>query len=264
MNGGTDVITQHAVRTAAQQVLAAVATAGKPLRTTMYTTGAGTHEIIPESTYQIITLQGAGANGAVGGNTNSSVSSGGGGGAAGLHMTARTLLSGDVPYQVGAPGKTGGSSVFGTLRAPGGAGALAGGTGSATPGGAGGVNTASQINKFAAAQATPGGGGGAGGDAPNTADGHNGNPGVAGCAAGFTETNGAFGTGTALGGAGGVSGYSGGGGGGDSVMGRGGNGGTGKAPGLNGSGYGSGGGGSGINTQPGGSGQGGCIIVEEY
>lgn len=79
----------------------------KPLRVTEYTSGAGTHSMHPDSTYQVIVLVGGGGGG--GGRYTAAGSSarGAGGGVGGDELYRRVILSGSVAYEVGAAGAAG-------------------------------------------------------------------------------------------------------------------------------------------------------------
>ncbi|WP_180288381.1 hypothetical protein [Delftia sp. 60] len=74
----------------------------KPLRVTEYTSGAGTHAVLPESSYQIITLMGPGGSGAPGAQISYGYYSGGSGGG-GSELQHRVRLPSSVPYEVGTP-----------------------------------------------------------------------------------------------------------------------------------------------------------------
>ncbi|MHC3432324.1 hypothetical protein [Delftia lacustris] len=254
-----DIVTHTAVKALEREVKAleldvknleqVQRTAGKPLRTTRYTSGAGIHTMLAQSTYQLIWLQGPGGNGGMGAMGTYGI--GGGGGSAGMCIAgARITFSGDIDYQVGAAGG-GNSTTFGPLRALGG---LNGGSGSAgywdrNPTAGGGAMNGWQKDQFQFPQAI---GGGSGGTA-----------GYQGCAPGFPTINVPYyGIGTGVGAVAG-----GGGGGGSSMFGVGGAGGKHYTAGGDGTGYGAGGGGGGgygDRNAPGGLGTGGLIIVEEY
>ena len=115
-------IVLDAVRAAKEVVLAKLADmqgkAGKPLRITVYTNGAGVHNILPESTHQIINLIGAGGNGLEGGIDSNYAPQIGIQGGAGWELYRRVSLQGAVAYEVGASG--GGGTRLGVYKAPGG------------------------------------------------------------------------------------------------------------------------------------------------
>lgn len=246
------------------------------LRFTRLTSGAGSFVKLPESTFAIVRIQGAGAHGTAGRNgyvTNYNYhasGNGGTGGGAGMHVERRMRLESSTPYQVGTAGTSGGTTVFGTMRAMGGRSGA-------------GNNTAQSLPALYGA--TQGGIGGAGGQGSETYS-----PGNAGLDGGAPGASSSEFAGAGVGGRGGVyndpyggGGGAGGGGGGDSVMGQGGRGAAGGdgspgAPdpsrGENGTGYGAGGGGGGGGRgrhdsnggagSAGGLGSGGCIEIEEY
>jgi hypothetical protein len=100
----------------------AQAASRKPLRVTEYTWGAGTHNFLPESTYQHVTLIGAGGAGVVGYYYNNTRANPGTGGGAGDELSRRVTFNGSLTYQVGAGGAgVGGSTRLGTLEVIGGA-----------------------------------------------------------------------------------------------------------------------------------------------
>ncbi len=239
----------------------------RPLRVTRLTAGAGTFIKLPEGSFAIVRLQGAGCHGAMGGyDPSGNGGVGGAGGGAGGHLERRLVLDAATAYQVGAAGTVGGSTVFGTLRVPGG-----------RPG------KGNESVTLSMAGYTPGGAGGRGGANGGLAGGGgtSGMPGESGTPPGNVNSSM---EGSATGGAAGYNGPSnygsggGGGGGGDSPMGRGGNGGAGgtdnpPGPGVAGAaatGFGSGGGGGGgagggfFSAVGGGLGRDGCIEIEEY
>ncbi|WP_448677639.1 hypothetical protein [Delftia acidovorans] len=224
-------------------------TSGKPLRTTKYTSGAGIHTMLAQSTYQLLWLQGPGGNGGKG--AMGAYGIGGGGGGAGMCLNGiRSSLAGDIEYQVGAAGSLN-STVFGLFRALGGPSGGNGSPGSwdrsATPGYAGTNVWQKEQLHFDGAVA-----GGSGG-----------NPGAQGSAPGYPVSATPYsGIGIGV-----VPGSGGGGGGGSSIFGLGGNGGPQMMAGSDATGYGAGGGGGGgygNQNALGGLGTGGLIIVEEY
>lgn len=95
----------------------AQASSRKPLRVTEYTSGAGTHAVLPESSYQIITLMGPGGSGAPGAQISYGYYSGGSGGG-GSELQHRVRLPSSVPYEVGVPAS--GRTVLGGYIALGG------------------------------------------------------------------------------------------------------------------------------------------------
>lgn len=103
----------------------AQASSRKPLRVTEYTSGAGTHTFLPESTHQYITLVGAGGAGGAG-YLSGSQHIQNGGGSAGYELRLRMALTATAAYQVGAGGGTsgaqGGRTVLGAIAVSGGAG----------------------------------------------------------------------------------------------------------------------------------------------
>lgn len=117
----------------------------EPLRITEYTSGTGTHQILPESNYQIVKLVGAGGDGGTGYTSGSNFYGVGGNG--GDELYRRTSLSGAVTYEVGARGRPGGNTKLGYYVAKGGAG---GNNGSTTNG------TVASVDTTAANGLTPG------------------------------------------------------------------------------------------------------------
>ncbi len=255
--------------------------AGRPQRTTVYTSGAGTHTLLSSAVWARVTLVGGGGGGGSGGTTTAAAPPhrGGGGGGGGQTVVAWVRLAATPTYAVAAAtgqafsgaGADGGATIFGPLMAAGGGGGQAGlgnGTGLGGHGGgyvrdrSGSTETAASLEGWAMSIC-----GGAGGGAM---DGY----GTAGRAPGFGARVAAYTDAATFGGGAapitsgiGNSNHSGSGGG-SSCYGIGATGATGAAtPAAGATGYGAGGGGGSFAPQAGlagGAGTGGLIIIEEW
>lgn len=94
--------------------------AAEALRVTEYTAGAGTHTVLPSSTYQMVQLVAAGGTGGTHG-INGATTYAGSGGNAGEELYRRAKLAPTVQYEVGAVGGPGGNTRLGFFVAKGGA-----------------------------------------------------------------------------------------------------------------------------------------------